>query len=174
MLKKLAKYGNSTALVIDKAILELLGIDESSMVRLSTDGKSLIVTPELQQSVEGQKVSYTGLEAMVHVARSNQLDRLKKEDFTDEDLKEYKEYSPKLQKLFEDKKDQLEKYSQILLSNGDLQNDLSELAKRLDPVKNSKEYAIGASEIIKKYSPEYAEFQNELAKLTNEIVAKKK
>lgn len=45
MLKKLAKYGNSTTLVIDKAILELLNMNESSIVKLHTDGKSLIITP---------------------------------------------------------------------------------------------------------------------------------
>ncbi len=45
MIKKLVKYGNSTALVLDKAILELLGMSEGSSVKISTDGKSLIVAP---------------------------------------------------------------------------------------------------------------------------------
>jgi hypothetical protein len=45
MIKKLVKYGNSTALVLDKAILELLGMTEGSSVKISTDGKSLIVAP---------------------------------------------------------------------------------------------------------------------------------
>lgn len=52
MLKKLAKYGNSTTLVIDKAILELLNMNESSIVKLHTDGKSLIITPVEQDSNE--------------------------------------------------------------------------------------------------------------------------
>ena len=46
MIKKLVRYGNSNALVIDRAILELLGIGEGSLVKLSTDGKSLTITPE--------------------------------------------------------------------------------------------------------------------------------
>jgi antitoxin component of MazEF toxin-antitoxin module len=45
MIKKLVKYGNSTALVLDKAILELLGMTEGSSVKISTDGKSLIIAP---------------------------------------------------------------------------------------------------------------------------------
>ena len=45
MLKKLVKYGNSSAIVLDRAILELLGIKEGCAVKLSTDGKSLIITP---------------------------------------------------------------------------------------------------------------------------------
>ncbi len=45
MLKKLVRYGNSNALVLDKAILELLNIAEGSVVKISTDGKSIILTP---------------------------------------------------------------------------------------------------------------------------------
>lgn len=45
MTKKLARLGNSTALVIDKPILELLGIGPNDSVNLRTDGTSLIVTP---------------------------------------------------------------------------------------------------------------------------------
>jgi antitoxin component of MazEF toxin-antitoxin module len=55
MLKKLVKYGNSTALVLDKAILELLGMAEGSIVKIKTDGTSLIITPQGAQ--EPEKVS---------------------------------------------------------------------------------------------------------------------
>ncbi len=44
MIKKLIRYGNSNALVLDKAILELLNIPEGSFVKLKTDGQSLIVS----------------------------------------------------------------------------------------------------------------------------------
>jgi antitoxin component of MazEF toxin-antitoxin module len=45
MIKKLSKHGNSLALVIDRSILELLGIDEKTALELSTDGESLVVAP---------------------------------------------------------------------------------------------------------------------------------
>ena len=45
MLKKLVKYGNSNALVLDKALLELLDIQEGSMIKITTDGTSLILSP---------------------------------------------------------------------------------------------------------------------------------
>ena len=45
MVKKLSKHGNSLALVIDRSILDLLGIDEKTSLELSTDGESLIVAP---------------------------------------------------------------------------------------------------------------------------------
>jgi antitoxin component of MazEF toxin-antitoxin module len=57
MLKKLVKYGNSNALVLDKALLELLNITEGSVVKIKTDGVSLIITP--QDAVAPEQVSKT-------------------------------------------------------------------------------------------------------------------
>lgn len=45
MLKKLTKHGNSFALVIDKAILELLRITPKTPLDISTDGRTLVVAP---------------------------------------------------------------------------------------------------------------------------------
>ena len=45
MIKKLIQHGNSSALIIDKPILELLNIDADSNLELSTDGSSLIISP---------------------------------------------------------------------------------------------------------------------------------
>ena len=45
MVKQLSKHGNSLALVIDRSILDLLGIDENTALEISTDGESLIVAP---------------------------------------------------------------------------------------------------------------------------------
>lgn len=45
MTKKLARHGNSRALVIEKPILDLLGINDDTVLELHTDGRSLILTP---------------------------------------------------------------------------------------------------------------------------------
>jgi antitoxin MazE len=45
MIKKLSKHGNSLALVIDRSILELLGIDEKTPLEVSTDGRALVIAP---------------------------------------------------------------------------------------------------------------------------------
>ncbi len=58
MLKKLVKYGNSNALILDRAIMELLNMQEGSVVKFKTDGKSLIITP-----VEEEKASSITLNA---------------------------------------------------------------------------------------------------------------
>jgi len=45
MIKKLVRHGNSRALIIDKPILEIIGADEDSSFTITTDGRSLTITP---------------------------------------------------------------------------------------------------------------------------------
>ena len=45
MIKSLVKHGNSSALVIEKPILSLLGATADTAFEMITDGKSLILTP---------------------------------------------------------------------------------------------------------------------------------
>ena len=45
MIKKLIKHGNSSAIVIDKPIMELLHIDNETPLELSTDGNNIIISP---------------------------------------------------------------------------------------------------------------------------------
>ncbi|MGE0492318.1 MAG: AbrB/MazE/SpoVT family DNA-binding domain-containing protein [Vulcanimicrobiota bacterium] len=45
MIKTLTKHGNSHALILDRAIMELLEIDGNTPIKITTDGKQLILTP---------------------------------------------------------------------------------------------------------------------------------
>jgi antitoxin MazE len=45
MIKHLTTHGNSLALVIEKGILDLLGINKKTPLKVSTDGSSLIISP---------------------------------------------------------------------------------------------------------------------------------
>jgi antitoxin component of MazEF toxin-antitoxin module len=45
MVKKLSKHGNSLAVLIDKPILDLLGMDEHSYINIRTDGTNIIIEP---------------------------------------------------------------------------------------------------------------------------------
>ena len=45
MVKTIRKVGNSNALLLDKPILELLGLQEGGQVKLTVSDGSLIVTP---------------------------------------------------------------------------------------------------------------------------------
>ena len=69
MVKKLTKTGNSLALVLDKPLLEQLGIDEHTELELSTNGDVLVMTPvreksrerRFRKSVEKINKQYAGL-----------------------------------------------------------------------------------------------------------------
>jgi antitoxin component of MazEF toxin-antitoxin module len=45
MVKTLIQHGNSAALIIDKAILELLNITLTTPLEVKTDGEKLIISP---------------------------------------------------------------------------------------------------------------------------------
>lgn len=45
MVKTLTKHGNSYALIIDRAILDLLKITPETPLEVSTDGRTLIIAP---------------------------------------------------------------------------------------------------------------------------------
>ena len=45
MIKTLTKHGNSYALIIDRAILDLLKLEPDAPLEISTDGTVLIVQP---------------------------------------------------------------------------------------------------------------------------------
>jgi antitoxin component of MazEF toxin-antitoxin module len=44
MIKSFVKHGNSNALVLDRAILDLVNIDPSRPVEITTDGTRLIIS----------------------------------------------------------------------------------------------------------------------------------
>ncbi len=45
MLKKLTTIGNSLGIIVERPILELLGIDKDTPLDLTTDGEALILRP---------------------------------------------------------------------------------------------------------------------------------
>ena len=55
MIKHLRKVGNSNALLLDKAVLELIGLDENGEVQLSVNNGSLIVTPVRPRPIDPKR-----------------------------------------------------------------------------------------------------------------------
>ncbi|HEY9719175.1 MAG TPA: AbrB/MazE/SpoVT family DNA-binding domain-containing protein [Trichormus sp.] len=45
MIKNLIKHGNSHALVIDKAVMDLLHIEADTPLEVTTDGENLLIRP---------------------------------------------------------------------------------------------------------------------------------
>jgi antitoxin component of MazEF toxin-antitoxin module len=66
MVKKLQKQGNSQTLVIEKPLMEALGIDADTPLQLTVSGHSLIVTPvhvgvgrqEVEEALERLRLPY--------------------------------------------------------------------------------------------------------------------
>ena len=57
MIKRLRKVGNSNALILDKPILELLGLEENGQVQLTVQDGNLIVTPARPNLVSPEELS---------------------------------------------------------------------------------------------------------------------
>ncbi|UCD83650.1 MAG: AbrB/MazE/SpoVT family DNA-binding domain-containing protein [Deltaproteobacteria bacterium] len=55
MIKQLRKVGNSNALILDRAILELLGLEEGGEVQLKVHNGSLIITPTQPKPVDKKR-----------------------------------------------------------------------------------------------------------------------
>ncbi len=55
MIKRLRKVGNSNALILDRPLLELLGLEENGEVRLTVEGQSLVVTPTDPRPVDPER-----------------------------------------------------------------------------------------------------------------------
>jgi antitoxin component of MazEF toxin-antitoxin module len=52
MTKKLIRHGNSAALVLDKALLDLLKVQMDTPLEVTTDGKNIIISPQSEQKAE--------------------------------------------------------------------------------------------------------------------------
>lgn len=52
MIKKLKKHGNSQVLLIEKSILRLLGWSVAQEVEITTNGRSLVVTPVRKEAAK--------------------------------------------------------------------------------------------------------------------------
>jgi len=156
MLKKLAKYGNSTTLVIDKAILELLNMDESTVVKLRTDGKSLIITP-VESNNEGKKISYDNFEAM-NAAKESLIKKMPKGSDKIDTEKVQKEFA----QVFQRHNAALVKFNHEIINSKDFQDALALLAEKIDPVAQSEEYVKELSLLKVQFCPELADFQKEI------------
>jgi antitoxin component of MazEF toxin-antitoxin module len=52
VIKKLKKVGNSNAVIIDKAIMELVGLEENGEVQITVHDGSVVLTPAHPRTVD--------------------------------------------------------------------------------------------------------------------------
>lgn len=63
MTKKLIRHGNSAALILDKPILDLLNVTMDTPLEISTDGRSIVISPATSHSEEGFRASLERINA---------------------------------------------------------------------------------------------------------------
>jgi antitoxin component of MazEF toxin-antitoxin module len=73
VIKHLTKHGNSVALVIDRPILDLLNIDDSTPLEVTTDGKRLTIAPA---SPSARRKKFEKGQALAHTRFGRAFKRL--------------------------------------------------------------------------------------------------
>lgn len=160
MLKKIVKYGNSSALVLDKALLELLNMAEGSIVKIKTDGISLIITP--QNALVQEIVSPTlTIEDTFNDAHHKALEL----SFGDpEKVRAYqtgcKEITDRYMAITKNKMDTPE-----------IRQALEALQKRFAKDEGNPEYTEQIRKVYQKYVPELERMYQELDTLVQELVS---
>lgn len=75
MIKTMIQHGNSSALVIDKPIMDLLNIEQNTPLEIITDGKNIIISPIRETNRLERLSSYLN---KVNKKHSNTLKKLAK------------------------------------------------------------------------------------------------
>jgi antitoxin component of MazEF toxin-antitoxin module len=65
MIKRLRKVGNSSAIILDRALMELIGLEEGSQVQLTVHHGSLLITPANPRTATPEQFEA----AMAHVMK---------------------------------------------------------------------------------------------------------
>jgi antitoxin component of MazEF toxin-antitoxin module len=66
MTKKLIRHGNSAALILDKALLDLLKVEMDTPLEVTTDGHNIIASPQVNARAEA-----TLLEALERINKKH-------------------------------------------------------------------------------------------------------
>lgn len=151
MLKKLVKYGNSNALVLDKALLELLDIAEGSVVKIKTDGNSLIITPQKSASEQTIMPTINPQETLSQAIQQNVAQHYNNPD----------EYMAEIKKLYAKYNDTIKKINSPEYKQEILEIDKSFNGNRLDP-----EFGKAVAALHQKFAPELANMDQEMNELT--------
>jgi len=168
MLKKLVKYGNSNALILDRAIMELLNMQEGTVVKLQTDGKSLIITPA--KAEKPSNITLNGLETLINVGTEKQ-DALKAD--------------PEKKRLFEEWAPGTENFSKVMeavapitakymkethkLSSEPFLAEVDALAVKHHGDKSSEEFTKDYKALRDKHVPSYRKMMQEVREVYKKV-----
>ena len=174
MIKKIIKYGNSNALVLDRSILALLDIKEGGFVKLRIEGDTLIIKREQDAKVIDllvaeieDSISGTILEPQLQCYKKNADDYLNKLDNDPNLMEKLKQFAPGTEKF----KKMQEEFGKILLkykgelkifSSEEVQKELENLNKKYGNKFIDADYLKEVSVLRLKYCPTYAQIEKEM------------
>lgn len=181
MRKKLIKYGNSHALVLDRTLLALLNIGEEGVVRLRVEGEKLIVTADkststrdlltmdvenvLKQAFEGS--NDPTLNAIAKASEKNVREHLSGMEENPKVLEGYQQWMPgtpmgqKLQNNFQQIFAKYEKEMLSLQESAEYLKEIEELTARYEDQK-SEEFMQEIVALQIKYAPNLANMHEEV------------
>ena len=162
MLKKLVKYGNSTALVLDKAILELLNISEGAVVKLKTDGTSLTITPHEVTKIEQVSPTITSEDTLRAAAQDLTKKSLDSWGISQEEFDDSRKSIRSIQKKYQPAISQF-------LENLECQRELKLLAEKYQNNPSSPDFIKAAQAIKYKYAPQLAQYDKEMEEAQSSI-----
>lgn len=186
MLKKLVKYGNSHALILDRSILALLDINEGAVVRLRIEGDTLIMRAEKNikptdvlisemESLDEQISSVrAGSSPMMEIAKKNMEDFCKRADSDPNSMKLLQEWVPgteKFQKLQEAYQKIMQKYQEEMkpLSSQEYHKEAQSLNGKYKKNRNSTEFYQELLALRLKFSPGLAKMDKEMQEVTQAL-----
>ncbi|MBN1549309.1 AbrB/MazE/SpoVT family DNA-binding domain-containing protein [Candidatus Babeliales bacterium] len=179
MLKKLVKYGNSNALVLDRSILALLNINEDSVVKLRIEGDTLIVRAEEAakatdsmmldiENIHTRSASYnTPRNPVFDMIEANLRTSYKGLESDPHYMKALEEWLPgteNAKKLQEAYGKIMKKYmGEIqLLNSEEFKRELDLLSKKYDGDSSSKDWLKEFLTLRLKYAPKLAQMDKEM------------
>ena len=178
MLKKLVKYGNSNALILDRSILALLDIREGSVVKLRIEGDSLIVKAVSEvkptdllmtemESLDERASSFRDPNPAMEIAKKNARDFCDRAENDLDSLALLQKWSPgseNYQKLQDAYGDIFKKYEEELqpLATKEYQNELKLLNESYKKEKNSDAYKKDLLALRLKFSPKLKDMDKEM------------
>ncbi len=173
MLKKLVKYGNSNALILDKAILELLNIQEGATVKIHTDGTSIIISPA--PNAPTPTITLNGLESCANVM-SEHVSSIDNDSEKKKLYEQWKEGTENHDRLMDAIMPISVKYRKEFkkVQSPEFLADLDAIAQKYHGNKKSKEFMQEAKELQYKYVPEFKQIVSELQEAYDKVGYPKK
>ena len=173
MIKKLVKYGNSSAIVLEKPLLELLGIKEGSFFKvITTDGKSLTLTPINDENTSSLAPADALAVAARNVVEQQHQERDQQDVSTFEQSKAFQDQvemgKPFMAELFK-KHAATMSFFQKTLADTDYQHEMQQLAMQYDPATQSEKFITESLTIRYKYCPEIKTFDDEMQALQSTL-----